>query len=60
MSTIMSDKKNVEKAIKWIDSELKEGKDINKLLKQVGMLFNLGPKDEQFVYNFYKRENKNK
>jgi hypothetical protein len=56
----MSDKKNVEKAIKWIDSELKEGKDINKLLKQVGMLFNLGPKDEQFVYNFYKRENKNK
>ena len=60
MTTIIPDKKNVEEAIKWIDSELKEGKDINELLKQVGMLFNLGPKDEQFVYNFYKRENKNK
>jgi hypothetical protein len=58
MTTIMPEKKNVEKAIKWIDNGLKDGKDINQLLKQVGMLFNLGPKDEQFVYNFYKREDK--
>ena len=58
MTTIIPDKKNVEKAIKWIDNGLKEGKDVNELLKQAGMLFNLGPKDEQFVYNFYKREDK--
>ncbi|MBT8762347.1 hypothetical protein KFV02_00170 [Desulfohalobiaceae bacterium Ax17] len=60
MTTIIPDKKKVERAIKWIDSGLKEGKDIEQLLREVGMHFNLGPKDEQFLYDFYKKENKSR
>ncbi len=54
MATIMPDEKKVRDAIKWVDAGLQEGQDIDALLREVGMRFNLGPKDDEFVYRFFK------
>ncbi len=53
MSTIMPESKKVRDAIKWVDSEKQEGKDLDALLNEVGMRFNLGPKEEGFVRDFF-------
>ncbi|MFP4084504.1 MAG: hypothetical protein ACLFP9_06405 [Desulfonatronovibrio sp.] len=54
MTTIMPEEKNVRRAVKWIGEELQEGKDLDGLLRQAGMMFNLGPKQEQFIQKFFK------
>ncbi len=54
MTTIMPEEKNVRRAVKWIGEELQEGKDLDALLKQAGMKFNLGPRQEQFIRKFFK------
>ncbi|KUJ95008.1 MAG: hypothetical protein PWR24_302 [Desulfonauticus sp.] len=59
MSTIM-DQKRVEQAIRWIDGELQEKKDLTKLLEEVGMRFNLSPQEMEFVLRFFKEEKNNK
>ncbi len=56
MSTIMPEDKNVRLAVQWVDEGLREGKKLDQLLKEVGMRFNLGPKEEQFVYKFFKED----
>jgi hypothetical protein len=53
MSTIMPDSKRVRDAIKWVDSELSEGRSLSELLQEVGMRFNLGPRDQGFVNDFF-------
>jgi len=52
MSTIM-DQKKLEQAIKWIDEQLQDGKEIKTLLNEVGMRYNLGPKDMEFLRRFF-------
>jgi len=52
----MPDSKKVRDAIKWVDSELSEGRSLSKLLQEVGMRFNLGPRDQEFVRDFFARE----
>ncbi|MDQ7031680.1 MAG: hypothetical protein Q9M37_03040 [Desulfonauticus sp.] len=48
MSTIM-DKQKLERAIKWIDEGIKEGKSLLELIEKVGMHFNLSPNETQFL-----------
>ncbi|WP_028575624.1 hypothetical protein [Desulfonatronovibrio hydrogenovorans] len=54
MSTIMPEDKNARRAVKWIGEELLDGRDLDGLLAQAGMRFNLSPKEEQFVRKFFK------
>jgi hypothetical protein len=54
------DQKRVEQAIRWIDGELQEKKDLTKLLEEVGMRFNLSPQEMEFVLRFFKEEKNNK
>ncbi len=58
MATIISEDKNVRRAVKWIGEELLEGKKIDILLTEAGMRFNLSPKQEQFVIKFFKNSDK--
>lgn len=57
MSTIMDNKK-LEQAIKWIDESLQAGKNLSQLLQEVGMRFNLGPKETAFLERFFKSNSK--
>lgn len=54
MTTIMPEDKNTRRAVKWIGEEFQEGKDLNMLLSEAGMRFNLSPMQEQFVQKFFK------
>ncbi|MFP4168060.1 MAG: hypothetical protein ACLFSY_04330 [Desulfonatronovibrionaceae bacterium] len=53
MSTIMPDSKKVREAIEWVDYVCREGRSLKSALQEVGMRFNLGPKDERFVRDFF-------
>ena len=54
MSTIMPESQNIRRAVKWVGEELEQGKNLKSLLAEVGMRFNLNPKDEQFIKKFFK------
>ncbi|MFO7818157.1 MAG: hypothetical protein ACQES5_07210 [Thermodesulfobacteriota bacterium] len=53
MSTIMPESRKVRDAIKWVDAEIQDGRAVNEALQEVGMRFNLGPKDERFIHDFF-------
>ncbi len=50
----MPEEQNVRRAVKWIGEELQEGGSLDDLLHRAGMMFNLGPKQDQFVRKFFK------
>jgi hypothetical protein len=56
MTTVQPESKNVREAIKWISENLKENGSPNstRLLEEAGARFNLSPKDQEFLMNFYK------
>lgn len=48
---------NVNKAIQYIDGELKHStKSVQILISEAGARFNLSPKDEMFLMNFFKKQ----
>ena len=53
MTTILPEGKQLRMAVEWIEEELRGGKEIKNLLKDVGMRFNLGPQDELYLYRLY-------
>jgi hypothetical protein len=59
MATIVPKGESIRQALKWIsDNRLEdEKKSISLLIQEAGLKFNLSPKDEAFLVNFYK-ENK--
>ena len=59
MATIVPKGENVRRALKWIsDNRLEdENKSISRLIQEAGLKYNLSPKEEAFLVNFYK-ENK--
>ncbi len=54
MATIMPEDKKIRQAVRWVDEGLREGKNLESLLNEAGMRFNLGPKDEQFLFKFFR------
>ena len=56
MATIVPKGEKVRKALKWIsDSRLEdEKKSISLLIQEAGLKYNLSPKEEAFLVNFYK------
>ena len=59
MATIVPRGEKIRQALKWIsDNRLyDEKKSISLLIQEAGLKFNLSPKEEAFLVNFYK-ENK--
>ncbi len=56
MSTLQPKGEKIRQAIRWISEELSErnASDINALIQEASLKFNLSPKDEEFLVSFYK------
>jgi len=56
MTTVMPQGESLKRAIKWISGYLKEDPDTEKfsVIQDAVLRFDLSPKDEQFLYNFYR------
>jgi len=60
MSNIMPEAENVQKAIKWISSNLEENTNqpISKLIDSAVFKFDISPKDTEFLMGFFRNHNK--
>ena len=60
MSNIMPEAENVQKAIKWISSNLEENANqpISKLIDSAVFKFDISPKDTEFLMGFFRNHNK--
>ena len=58
MATIIPKGESLKQAIKWISAERQEDetKNLSLLIQDASLRFNLSPKDEEFLGNFYKEE----
>lgn len=56
MTTVMPEKENVQKAIKWISVNLEESKSqsIKQLIEKAVFKFDLSPKDTEFLFGFFR------
>lgn len=56
MPTIMPEGERVRQAVRFISAERQEGdkKSIRKLIQEASLKFNLSPKEEQDLVNFYR------
>jgi hypothetical protein len=56
MPTIMPEGERVRQAVRFISAERLEGdkKSIRKLIQEASLKFNLSPKEEQDLVNFYR------
>ena len=56
MATVMPDSEHVQKAIKWISTNLEEKDDqpIQPLIEKAVFKFDLSPKDTEFLMNFFR------
>jgi hypothetical protein len=56
MTTVMPQGESLKRAIKWVSGYLKEDPDTEKfsVIQDAVLRFDLSPKDEQFLYNFYR------
>lgn len=60
MTTIMPDSEHVQKAIKWVSTNLeeKDAQPIKKLIQEAILKFDLSPKDSDFLMNFFANRDK--
>ena len=58
MTTVQPEGEDLRKAVKWISEERQYGaeKSLLKLIEEAGLKFNLSPRDEEYLINFFKRE----
>jgi len=56
MATVMPDSEHVQKAIKWISTNLeeKDNQPIQPLIEKAVFKFDLSPKDTEFLMNFFR------
>ena len=56
MTTVIPQSESLKRAVKWISNYLKDDPEINKwkVIQDAVLRFDLSPRDEQFLYNFYK------
>ena len=60
MATIMPEAENVQKAIKWISSNIEDGENqpLFKLIESAVFKYDLSPKDSEFLLGFFRNHNK--
>jgi len=58
MTTVQPEGEDLRKAVKWISEERQYGaeKTLLKLIEEAGLKFNLSPRDEEYLINFFKRD----
>jgi hypothetical protein len=56
MTTIIPEGEKVKQALRWISQQKEGGKasDFSGLIRDASLRFNLSPKDEEFLYAFYR------
>ncbi len=61
MTTIMPESENVQKAIKWVSTNLEENtQPLQKLVEKAVFKFDLSPKDTEFLNNFFRESSSKK
>ena len=58
MTTVMPQSDLMRKAVAWIGEHTAAGKPLGKALEEAGMRFNLGPKEQEFLRDFFKNPEK--
>jgi hypothetical protein len=60
MATIMPESEHVQKAIKWVSTNLeeKDAHPLKKLIQEAILKFDLSPKDSDFLMNFFANREK--
>jgi hypothetical protein len=58
MSAILPEGEPIRKAVKWISEQRENNPDIKlyDVICKAGLIFNLSPKDEEFLFRFCKEE----
>jgi hypothetical protein len=58
MTTVQPEGEDIRKAVKWISDERQYGPDktLLQLIEEAGLKFNLSPRDEEYLINFFKRD----
>ncbi|RLB11365.1 MAG: hypothetical protein DRG27_01330 [Deltaproteobacteria bacterium] len=61
MTTIMPEGEKLRKAVKWISAERQSGNDepLMTLIEKAALLFNLSPKEEEYLRIFYEQKGDN-
>jgi len=60
MPTIMPEAENVQKAIKWISTNIEENgsQPLHKLIESAVFKYDLSPKDSEFLLGFFRNHKK--
>jgi hypothetical protein len=60
MATVMPEAEHVQKAIKWISTNLEENgqQPLQSLIEKAVFKFDLSPKDTEFLMNFFRERGK--
>jgi hypothetical protein len=53
MTTVMPQSELMRKAVSWVSEQQASGASLAKALEDAGMRFNLGPKEQDFLRNFF-------
>ncbi len=58
MTTVQPEGEDLRKAVKWISDERQYGaaKTLLKLIEEAGLKFNLSPLDQEYLTNFFRKE----
>ena len=56
MTTVIPQSESLKRAVKWVSDGLKDdqGREKFALIQDAVLRYDLSPKDEQFLYNFYR------
>jgi len=53
MTTVMPQSELTRKAVAWISEQQTAGKTLAAVLEEAGLRFNLGPKEQEFLREFF-------
>lgn len=54
MTTVMPQSELMRKAVTWVSEQKAAGEPLAKVLGEAGMRFNLSPKEQEFLRDFFK------
>jgi len=58
MTTVMPQSELMRKAVAWVAEQQSSGASLAKALEDAGMRFNLGPKEQDFLRDFFSKTQK--
>jgi len=58
MTTVMPQSELMRRAVAWVSEQQNAGKALLAALEEAGLRFNLGPKDQEFLREFFSNPKK--